>query len=115
MIAPQYVLNFRDSPAGAELKPFFVFLRPDDSHPDKLRNLVTSFMPPKASMKDVDENVKTVVTQMNIIDTHYRPYIDLIINFSDIDRAYQTLKFEIEKIEREQQWIPHSWKESPKK
>jgi len=102
------ILKIRQGPAGCELKPFFVFVRPDDSHPDKLRNLVETYSPPKSN---IEENVKSILAEVELIDAHYLPYFDLVLTVSDIDRASENLLAEIEKIEKEPQWIPMFWQD----
>lgn len=87
-----------------------MFVKPDDSHPEKLRNIVSSFSQPKS---DLEENIKAITDEVQMIEAHYLPYFDLVITVTDIDRAYQELLFEIEKIESEPQWIPMFWKETP--
>lgn len=104
------IFNFRQGRAGSELKPFFVFVKPDDSHPEKLRNIVTQFSQPKTS---IEENIKSIMAEVQIIEQHYLPYFDLVLTVSDVDRAYQELLFEIEKIETEPQWIPSFWQQTP--
>lgn len=95
---------------GAELKPYFVFVRPDMSHPDKLRNIVSSFSQPKSN---IEENIKAIRAEVDMIETHYLPYFDKILTVSNVESAYQELLFEIEKIEREPQWIPMFWQNTP--
>lgn len=102
------LLNIRQGQAGCELKPFFVFVRPDDSHPEKLRNLVEKNFPPKSN---IEENIKIILKEVEEIDSHYLPYFDLVLTVSDIDRASENLLAEIEKIEKEPQWIPMFWQE----
>lgn len=102
------MINFRL--AGAELKPYFVFVKPDHSHPEKLRNIVSAFSQPKSN---VEENIRAIMAEVELIETHYLPYFDKVITVSDVDRAYQELLCEINKIESEPQWIPQFWKDSP--
>lgn len=88
----------------------FVFVKPDDSHPEKLRNIVASFSEPKSNL---DENIKSIMAQVQNIETHYLPYFDLVITVSDVDRACQELLSAIDNLEKEIQWIPSFWKDSP--
>jgi len=53
------------------------------------------------------------MAEVQLIEAHYLPYFDLVITVTDIERAYQELLFEIEKIESEPQWIPMFWQDSP--
>lgn len=104
------IFNFRQGRAGSELKPFFVFVKPDDSHHEKLRNIVASFSQPKSN---IDETIKATMTEVERIETYYLPYFDLVLIVSDVDRAYQQLLREIDKIEKDSQWIPAFWKDTP--
>lgn len=104
------IFNFRQGRAGSELKPFFVFVKPDDSHPEKLKNIVSAYSQPKSNL---EENIKAIMAEVQLIETHYLPYFDLVITVSDVERAYQELLCEIEKIESEPQWIPMFWQDSP--
>lgn len=104
------IFNLRQVRVGSELKPFFVFVKPDDN-PDKLRNLVASLSEHKSS--HIEENIKAINTEVQLIETHFLPYFDLVITISDVDRACLDLLYEIEKIESEPQWIPMSWQNSP--
>ena len=103
------ILSIRQGQAGRELKPFFVFVRPDDSHPEKLRNLVETYSPPKSN---IEENIKSIMAEVELIDTHYLPYFDLVLGVSDINMATEILLAGIEKIEKEPQWIPAFWLDS---
>lgn len=51
------------------------------------------------------------MAEVQIIETHYLPYFDLVITVSDVERAYKELLFEIDKIEKEPQWIPMFWQD----
>lgn len=102
------IFNFRQGRAGSELKPFFVFIKPCDDHPEKLRNLVSQFSPPKSN---IEENIKAILAEVQTIEEHYLPYLDLVIPVSDVERAYQDLLMEITKIETEQHWIPSFWQD----
>lgn len=101
------IFPFRQGRAGSKLKPFFVFVKPDTSHPDKLRNLVASL-----SKSNLDEsNIKAIMSDVELIETYYLPYFDLVLTVSDVDRAYQELLYQISKIEVDPQWIPMFWQE----
>jgi MAGUK p55 subfamily protein 5 len=101
------IFHFRQGRAGSQLKPFFVFVKPDTSHPDKLRNLVASL-----SKSNVDEsNIKAIMADVELIETYYLPYFDFVLTVSDVDRAYQELLYQIGKIENDPQWIPMFWQE----
>lgn len=104
------LFNFRNGRAGSELRPFFVFVKPDDSHPDKLRNIVATYSQPKTN---IEENIRAIMAEVQLIEAHYLPYFDLVLTVSNVDRAYQELLSEIVKIEAEPQWIPMFWQESP--
>lgn len=112
LVNPSTILRFRQSPAGAQLMPFFVFVKPDDSHPEKLRNIVASFSQPTPK-SNIEDTIKQIKNEVKMIETFYLPYFDLVLTVSDIDRAYQELYHEIEKLDSEPQWIPKIWKEPP--
>lgn len=109
MLNTSSIFPVRQARAGAELKPFFVFVKPDDSHPEKLRNIVGSF----SSKSNIEDNIKAIVADVEFIEAHYLPYFDLVITVSDVDRAYKDLLKEIGKIETEPQWIPSFWEGPP--
>lgn len=85
-----------------------MFVKPDDSHPEKLRNIVAQFSQPKSNL---EENIKAIKAEVELIETHYLPYFDMVLTVSDIERAYQDLLHKIDNIEREPQWIPAFWRE----
>lgn len=93
------------------MKPFFVFVKPDDSHPEKVKNIVSIYSPPKSN---IEENIESIMKEVHLIEAHYLPYFDLVLTVSDVERAYQELLFEIERIEKEIQWIPSFWQDPPK-
>lgn len=100
------IFNFRHGRAGSELRPYFVFVKPDD-HPDKLRNIVATYSQPKSN---IEENIRAILDEVQLIETYYMPYFDFVLTVSNVDRAYQELLAEIDKVEREPQWIPAFWK-----
>uniref|UniRef100_A0A6G1S6N2 MAGUK p55 subfamily member 5 n=2 Tax=Aceria tosichella TaxID=561515 RepID=A0A6G1S6N2_9ACAR len=101
------IFHFRQGRAGSQLKPFFVFVKPDTSHPDKLRNLVASI-----SKSNMDEsNIKAIMSDVELIETYYLPYFDFVLTVSDVDSAYKDLVTQIGRIEEEPQWIPGFWEE----
>lgn len=53
------------------------------------------------------------MAEVELVETHYLPYFDLVLTVSDIERAYKYLLDEIDKIEREPSWIPMFWKDTP--
>lgn len=52
------------------------------------------------------------MAEVQLIETHYLPYFDLTICVSDVDRAYEQLLCEIDRFEKEPQWIPNCWREA---
>lgn len=100
------IFNFRQGRAGSELKPFFVFVKPDDSYPEKLKNIVTKYSSAKSN---IENNIKAAVEEIELIETHYLPYFDMVLTVTDVDRAYQKLLSEITKIEEQPSWIPKFW------
>lgn len=100
------IFNFREGRAGSELKPFFVFVKPDDTYPEKLKNIVTKYSSAKSN---IENNIKAVVEEIELIQTHYMPYFDMVLTVTDVDRAYQKLLAEITRIEEQPSWIPKFW------
>lgn len=100
------IFNFRQGRAGSELKPFFVFVKPDDSYPEKLKNIVTKYSSAKSN---IENNIKAAVEEIELIETHYLPYFDMVLTVTDVERAYQKLLSEITRLEEQPSWIPKFW------
>lgn len=53
--------------------------------------------------------MKDIIEKAREIEDRYGHYFDMIIINNDTERAYLELLHEINKVEREPQWIPASW------
>jgi len=56
-----------------------------------------------------DEELEEIIKRAREMEERYGHYFDMIIIYSDPDRAYQSLVEEINLLEREPQWVPASW------
>lgn len=70
---------------------------------------MSQFSQPKSNL---EENIEAIMAEVQIIETHYLPYFDLVITVSDVERAYKELLLEIDKIEKNVQWIPMFWNDT---
>ncbi len=56
-----------------------------------------------------DEDLKEIIERAREMEEAYGHYFDMVIVYSDPERAYQELIREINLLEREPQWVPASW------
>jgi len=56
-----------------------------------------------------DEELEDIIKKARDMEQTYGQYFDLIIIYSDPDRAYASLLEEINLLEREPQWVPAAW------
>lgn len=56
-----------------------------------------------------EEELKDIIEKAREMEDKYGHYFDMIIINNDMERAYHELLLEINKVEREPQWIPASW------
>lgn len=109
MINIPSIFNFRRSKSGSQLKPFFVFVRPDINEPAKLEQLVCLHANSSKALL-VNELIRTILLEVKLVESHLLAFFDLVINISpDLERAYRELLLELDNVEREPQWIPKFW------
>lgn len=53
--------------------------------------------------------MKEIIEKARDMEDKYGHYFDMIIINNDMERAYHELLHEVNKVEREPQWIPSSW------
>jgi len=56
-----------------------------------------------------DDELEEIIERAREMEERYGHYFDMIIIYSDPDRAYQQLLEEINLLEREPQWVPAAW------
>ena len=83
--------------------PFVVFVAPPSM--EKLRKWKL-----ERSMEQVDDaELKDIIERAREMEDVYGHYFDMVIIYSDPERAYQELLREINLLEREPQWVPAAW------
>jgi len=87
---------------SSDLMPYVVFVAPPS-----LQQLKRWKMD---NLEQVDdEELEEIIERAREMEERYGHYFDMIIIYSDPDRAYQQLLDEINLLEREPQWVPASW------
>lgn len=118
LISIPSIFNFHHGLAGCKLKPFLVFVKPQYSNePIRLRKHIANSIGTRndnqrnsVSPNDLDGSVNSIMAEVNLVEQHLLAYFDLVMNVtSDIEHAYRELLLELDKIEREPQWIPKFW------
>jgi len=56
-----------------------------------------------------DEELSEIIERAREMEERYGHYFDMIIVYSDPERAFKQLYDEINLIEREPQWVPAAW------
>ena len=56
-----------------------------------------------------DEDLKQIIEKAREMEDNFGHYFDMIIVNQDIDRAYDELLAEINRLELEPQWVPFHW------
>jgi len=56
-----------------------------------------------------EEELEEVIERARTMEERYGHYFDMVIIYSDPERAYQQLLAEINLLEREPQWVPAEW------
>lgn len=88
---------------NSDLMPFVVFVAPPSM--EKLKRWKM-----ENSMEQVNDNeLKDIIERAREMEEMYGHFFDMVIIYSDPDRAYQELLREINLLEREPQWIPAAW------
>lgn len=87
---------------NSDLMPFVVFVAPPSM--EKLRRWKLERSEP------VNENeLKEIIERAREMEEIYGNYFDMVIVYSDPERAYQELLREINQLEWEPQWVPATW------
>lgn len=87
---------------SSDLMPFVVFVAPPS-----LEKLKRWKMDRSESVHD--DELLDIIEKAREMEENYSQFFDMVIIYSDPERAYQDLLREINLIEREPQWIPASW------
>ncbi|TRY61093.1 hypothetical protein TCAL_07862 [Tigriopus californicus] len=87
---------------SSDLMPFVVFVAPPS-----LEKLKRWKMDRSESVHD--NELLNIIEKAREMEENYSQFFDMVIIYSDPERAYQDLLREINLIEREPQWIPGSW------
>ena len=128
----------RSGSTGAKLKPYFVFVSPP-SQIEKLNRLINAvaLAIEKESASDHRHHssshhtsshthhssshhshghrqlspgeLQAIIDEGREIDARYGHYFDMVLNVTDIEKAYNDLLEEINALERDPQWIPVHW------
>lgn len=100
------ILNFHPQALrilkASDLKPYFVFVAPPNI--EKLKQLRQ-----KQGVRVTDDELKTIIEKAREMEETYSHYFDMIIVNQDLDRAYEELLAEINRLELEPQWVPLQW------
>jgi len=56
-----------------------------------------------------DNELKSIIEKARQMEEAYGQYFDMIIVNQDLDRAYDDLLAEINRLEIEPQWVPIQW------
>lgn len=56
-----------------------------------------------------DEELKDIIEKAREMEENYGHYFDYILVNSDMDKAYDELLAEINRLEVEPQWVPRVW------
>jgi len=87
---------------SSDLMPYVVFVAPPS-----LQQLKRWKMD---NLEQVDDDeLEEIIERAREMEERYGHYFDMIIIYSDPDRAYQQLLDEINLLEREPQWVPAAW------
>merc|ERR1712029_831528 len=87
---------------NSDLMPYVVFVAPPSLQ--QLKRWKTD------NLEQVDDDeLEEIIERAREMEEKYGHYFDMIIIYSDPDRAYQQLLEEINLLEREPQWVPSAW------
>ena len=87
---------------NSDLMPYVVFVAPPSL--EKLKRWKIDHSEPIN-----DDELREIIERAREMEETYGHYFDMIIIYSDPDRAYQQLLSAINSLERESQWVPASW------
>lgn len=88
---------------NTDLKPYVVFVSPPNM--EKLRQLQIAIGKPRPT----DDQLKEVIEKGREMEEAYGHLLDYILVNMHIDRTYDELLQEINRIESEPQWVPREW------
>merc|ERR1719427_1283107 len=87
---------------SSDLMPYVVFVAPPSIQQLKRWKM--------ENLEQVDDDeLEEIIERAREMEERYGHYFDMIIIYSDPDRAYQQLLDEINLLEREPQWVPAAW------
>ena len=87
---------------SSDLMPYVVFVAPPSLQ--QLKRWKTD------NLEQVDDDeLEEIIERAREMEERYGHYFDMIIIYSDPDRAYQQLIEEINLLEREPHWVPAAW------
>merc|ERR1719431_544312 len=87
---------------SSDLMPYVVFVAPPSL--EKLKRWKIDHSEPIN-----DNELREIIERAREMEETYGHYFDMVIIYSDPDRAYQQLTEEINLLEREPQWVPAAW------
>lgn len=103
------LLSLKNGRAGRELRPIFVLVKPDPSRPDRLRQVV---MRSSQRRLNVDERIRSIWTEVDLIESNYLANFDLTLTMSDAQEGYELLMKQLDDFHSRGQWIPIGWQRS---
>lgn len=92
---------------SSDLKPYIVFVYPPNM--EKLRQMQKNFYP---GTTITDDMLKEIIERGREMEDKYGHFFDFILVNQDMDRAYDELLEEINRLEVEPQWVPIQWVDS---
>lgn len=102
---------------ASDLKPYIVFVCPPNL--EKLRQLQDQLDKASPMVEGevrgrvfTDDQLKDIIDRGREIDGIYQNYFDFVLFNNDLERAYEELLDEINRIEMEPQWVPAVWLDS---
>ncbi|KAL5009363.1 hypothetical protein ScPMuIL_014944 [Solemya velum] len=90
----------------SDLKPYVVSVYPPNL--EKLKQIKASLGLAKAT----DDELKMIITRGRELEDKYGHLFDYVLVNSDLNRAYDELLLEINRLELEPQWVPAFWMSS---
>merc|ERR1712111_290455 len=87
---------------NSDLMPYVVFVAPPRL--EKLKRWKIDHSEPIN-----DEELKEIIERARQMEESYRHFFDMVIIYSDPERAFQQLLVSINGLEREPQWVPAAW------
>lgn len=88
---------------NTDLKPYVIFVSPPNM--EKLRQLQIALGKPRPT----DDQLKEIIEKGREMEEAYGHLLDYILVNMHLDRTYDELLTEINRIEAEPQWVPREW------